>query len=88
MLSVLASCCAWGHSGVQELLRAARGRHDFINSAVAGALAGGAVVGHYQGKVPPNAALYIHAQARHTCLVCAGVLPSKRVPACLMLLLA
>lgn len=43
------TCAAVLFSGVQELLRAARGRHDFINSALAGALAGGAVVGHYQG---------------------------------------
>lgn len=34
---------------LQETLRAARGKHDAINSGVAGALAGALVAGHYQG---------------------------------------
>ncbi|KAG2424216.1 hypothetical protein HXX76_014747 [Chlamydomonas incerta] len=37
-------------SGVSEACRAVRGgRHDFINTAISGAVTGGAVVGHYQG---------------------------------------
>ncbi|KAG2496565.1 hypothetical protein HYH03_005387 [Edaphochlamys debaryana] len=36
-------------SAIQESCRALRGRHDFINSAISGAVTGGLVVGHYQG---------------------------------------
>ncbi|PNW89018.1 hypothetical protein CHLRE_01g054950v5 [Chlamydomonas reinhardtii] len=37
-------------SGVSEACRAVRGgRHDFINTAISGAVTGGVVVGHYQG---------------------------------------
>ena len=34
---------------MQEALRAARGRHDALNSLLAGAAAGAVVAGHYQG---------------------------------------
>ncbi|GIL91942.1 hypothetical protein Vretimale_18556 [Volvox reticuliferus] len=36
-------------SGIQETCRAVRGRHDFLNSAISGAVTGALVVGHYQG---------------------------------------
>jgi hypothetical protein len=35
--------------GVQEGLRYVRGFHDALNSLVAGAIAGGAAAGYYQG---------------------------------------
>ncbi|GLC33888.1 hypothetical protein PLESTB_000814800 [Pleodorina starrii] len=36
-------------SGIQETCRAVRGHHDFLNSALSGAVTGALVVGHYQG---------------------------------------
>ncbi|GLI60306.1 hypothetical protein VaNZ11_002422 [Volvox africanus] len=36
-------------SGIQETCRAVRGQHDFLNSAMSGAVTGALVVGHYQG---------------------------------------
>ncbi|GIL65694.1 hypothetical protein Vafri_19373 [Volvox africanus] len=36
-------------SGIQETCRAVRGQHDFLNSAISGAVTGAVVVGHYQG---------------------------------------
>lgn len=47
-VSTSATCAST--AGVQESLRGVRGRHDALNSFAAGVVAGGLVVGHYQGK--------------------------------------